>query len=40
MMDLNPEEQMMAHFIPKLTSTAKNYKYFNRGQYSVIQPDA
>lgn len=25
------EEKIMAQFIPKLVSTAKNYKYFNRG---------
>ena len=36
---LNAEDQMIAHFMPKQTPTSKNYKYFNRGQYSIIMPD-
>ena len=37
--EMDPEQRLLAQFEPKLVSTSKNYKYFNRGQYTVT-PDA
>ena len=37
--EMDPEQRLLSQFEPKLVSTSKNYKYFNRGQYTVT-PDA
>jgi hypothetical protein len=36
---MDPEQRLLAQFEQKLVLTSKNYKYFNRGQYTVT-PDA